>query len=133
MSDLIEELKKEHATIAATLDEVNKLGIGTQEGQAMLMSAKTSFLAHLKKEDEQMYPLLNRAAESDPELKQTLEFYAKDMDEVTKAALEFFEKYSHSDAGMEFAKEYGKLFTTLSLRIRKEEAAIYKKFEELGL
>jgi len=133
MSVLIEELKKEHCAIAETINEVNRLGIGTQEGQNMLMMAKSSFLTHLKKEDEQIYPLLNRAAETDPELKTTLDIYATDMDQISKAVLEFFEKYSYGDSGFEFSQDYGTLYTTLSLRIAKEEAVIYKKFDELKL
>ena len=132
MSVLIEELKSEHRTIAETINAINRLGIGTKAGQDMLMAAKSSFLTHIKKEDEQMYPLLHRAAEHDPELKRTLEIYATDMSQISKAVLEFFEKYSYGDSGFEFSKDYGTLYTTLSLRIAKEEAVIYKKFDELG-
>jgi len=97
------------------------------------MSAKNSFLAHLKKEDEQIYPLLNRAAENDPELKTTLDFYAKNMDEISITVFDFFEKYSYGDSGLEFSTDYGIFYTTLSMRISKEEAVIYKKFDELNL
>jgi len=133
MSKLIEELKREHRVIVGTINEVNRLGIGTKEGQNMLMSAKNSFLAHLKKEDEQIYPLLNRAAENDPELKTTLDFYAKNMDEISITVFDFFEKYSYGDSGLEFSTDYGIFYTTLSMRISKEEAVIYKKFDELNL
>jgi len=131
MSKLIEELKREHRAIVGTINEVNRLGIGTKEGQNMLMSAKNSFIAHLKKEDEHIYPLLNRAAENDPELKTTLDFYATNMDEISITVFDFFEKYSYGDSGLEFSKDYGTLYTTLSMRITKEEAVIYKKFDEL--
>ncbi len=133
MSKLIEELKREHRAIVGTINEVNRLGIGTKEGQNMLMSAKNSFIAHLKKEDEHIYPLLNRAAENDPELKTTLDFYATNMDEISRAVFDFFEKYSYGDSGLEFSTDYGTLYTTLSMRITKEEAVIYKKFDELNL
>ncbi len=133
MSKLIEELKREHRAIVGTINEVNRLGIGTREGQNMLMSAKNSFIAHLKKEDEQIYPLLNRAAENDPELKTTLDFYATNMDEISITVFDFFEKYSYGDSGLEFSTDYGILYTTLSMRITKEEAVIYKKFDELNL
>ena len=133
MSLLIEELKREHSIITETINKVNRLGIGTKEGQDMLMAAKSSFLNHIKKEDECIYPLLNRAAENDPELKRTLDIYAKDMKNISKAVLEFFEKYSYGDSGFEFSKDYGTLYTTLSLRIAKEEAVLYKKFDELDL
>ncbi len=42
MSVLIEELKKEHSEIVATLKEVKELGISSKEGQAKLMTAKVS-------------------------------------------------------------------------------------------
>ena len=62
MSALIEELKREHAKIIAMLNEVKELGILSKEGQSRLMSAKKSLLAHLKKEDEQLYPVLRKEA-----------------------------------------------------------------------
>ncbi len=40
MSVLIEELKKEHSEIVATLNEVTELGISSTDGQANLMFAK---------------------------------------------------------------------------------------------
>ena len=133
MSKLIDELTIEHNTITETLQEVNRLGIGTKEGQDMLMSAKSCLLAHLEKEDEHIYPLLENAAKDDIDLKQTLDFYATNMNEISKVALDFFEKYSNGGSGLEFGKDFGELYTTLSLRIAKEEAAIYKKFDDLKL
>ncbi len=131
MSKLVEELKKEHATIAETLNKVNVLGISSEEGQNTLLSAKSGLLAHLKKEDEYLYPILNKAAESDANLKRTLEMFAKDMEAISKAALEFFKKYSGGGSGLEFAKGFGRLFATLSQRIHREENVIYKKYDEL--
>ncbi len=62
MSVLIEELEKEHSEIVATLNDVKELGISSIEGQAKLMFAKVSLLAHIKKEEEQFYPVLRRQA-----------------------------------------------------------------------
>ncbi|MCP4397898.1 MAG: hemerythrin domain-containing protein, partial [bacterium] len=45
MSKLVEELKKDHAVIAETLNKVKKLGIGSAEGQNILLAAKNSLLA----------------------------------------------------------------------------------------
>lgn len=132
MSKLVEELKNEHNTITETLQEINKIGFTSKEGQKMLMSARNHLLAHLKKEDTQIYPLLNQVAETDPDLKQTLQFYATNMEEIYKTALDFFEKYSEGGSGIEFGKDFGNLYTTLSLRIAKEEAVIYEKFTELS-
>ncbi len=131
MSKLVDELKKEHTVIVDALNQVKKLGFTSEEGQKTLFAAKSGLLAHLKKEDEQLYPILHNAAESNTDLKQTLNIFAKDMDEISKAALGFFEKYSSGGAGLEFAKDFGKLFAVLANRITKEEQTLYKKFDEL--
>ncbi len=131
MSKLVEELKKEHTVIVKVLNKVKSLGITSIEGQKTLLAAKSGLLAHLKKEDEQLYPVLQTAAESNPNLKQTLDIFAKDMEEISQAALDFFEKYSTGGLGLEFAKDFGTLFATLSNRIRREERTLYSKFNEL--
>ncbi len=131
MSKLVEELKQDHKVIAETLNKVRGLGIASEEGQSTLLSAKDGLLAHLKKEDEQLYPVLNNAAKSDDNLKRQLDMFAKDMEEISIGALEFFAKYSSGGSGIEFAKDFGSLFATLSQRIRNEESIIYKKYDEL--
>ncbi|MCP4265520.1 MAG: hemerythrin domain-containing protein [Candidatus Brocadiaceae bacterium] len=131
MSKLVDDLKQQHKVIADTLSKVKSLGVTSDEGQKTLLAAKNGLLAHLNKEDKELYPVLNKAAESDSGLKNTLDFYAKDMDTISKAALEFFEKYSTGGSGLEFAKDFGTLFATLSLRINKEESILYKKYDEL--
>ncbi len=132
MSKLVDELKRDHSVIAETLNKVKSLGITSEEGQNTLLTAKSGLLAHLRKEDTQLYPVLNNAAESDATLKQTLVMFAKDMEGISKAALEFFEKYSTGGSGMEFAKDFGSLIAALSQRIGKEENTIYAKYDELN-
>jgi hypothetical protein len=131
MSKLVDELIKQHIDITDTLDKVKSLGIGTEEGQKTLLAAKNGLLAHLKKEDDELYPVLHKAAESDINLKRTLDMYAKDMDEISKTAFEFFEKYSTAEFGLEFAEDFGVLLGVLSQRIMKEEISLYKKYDKL--
>lgn len=133
MSTLIDELKREHKAIVAALGQVKRLGIGSREGQDTLMSARNLLLDHLQKEDERIYPMLRRAAQRDDDLRQTLEFYATNMSEITEAALHFFDKYANGGSGIEFGQDFGALYSALSLRVAKEEAAIYKRYEELQL
>ena len=131
MPKLIEELKKEHTVIVETLNRIKKLGISSAEGKNTLLAAKNILLAHLKKEDEQLYPFLNKVAKNNDNLARILEIFAKDIDIISKTALDFFDKYSTSYSGIEFAKSFGNLFATLSQRISKEEKIIYKKYDEL--
>ncbi len=131
MSSLVEELKKEHLLISSTLTKVRTQGIVSKEGQKTLLDAKNSFLAHLKKEDEQLYPVLRKAAEKDPNLKRTLDIFAKDIEFISQVVLIFFKKYESGGSGLEFAKDFGRLSAALSVRIVKEENVIYEKFNEL--
>jgi hemerythrin-like domain-containing protein len=135
MARLIDELKKDHAAMATLLDKLKSSSVSNNEAHKILLTAKASLLAHLKKEDTQLYPVLNRAAQSDPSLKRTVDFYAKGMDEITANAVQFFDKYARDDAriDLEFAKEFGNLFATISRRLRSEESTLYKEFEKLNL
>jgi hypothetical protein len=132
MSQLIVELKKDHSALVKILNDATELGITSKEGQQVLMNAKVVLLAHLKKEDERLYPVLKSAAETNPELKKTLDIFAKDMAGVSTAAINFFTKYAEGGSGMEFAKDIGMLFSTLKTRIRKEEEVLYKEYDSLN-
>ncbi len=129
MSVLIEELKKEHSEIVAALNEVKKLGILSKEGQDKLISVQTSLLAHLEMEDDQLYPVLRKEAEQSKDLKNTLDLFEMDMENVSTIVREFFDKYSEEFSGEELSEDFEKLFTALSKRIGNEEAALYEEYE----
>lgn len=134
MSILIEELKKEHSEIVATLNEVKELGILSKEGQDKLMSLEVSLLAHLGIEDDQLYPALKKEAEHYNSIKDTLELFAMDMENVSKIVLEFFEKYSEGFSGMdikELSEDFDNLLAALTKRIRNEEESLYEEYEAL--
>jgi hypothetical protein len=132
MSVLIEEFKGEHAKIIAMLNEVKELGILSKEGQAKLMSAKKSLLAHLKKEDERLYPVLRKEAEDNERLKNTLDLFAIDMEKVSSVVQKVFDKCSEGVLDAEFSAEFESLLATLSARIRNEEDALYEEYEEIN-
>ncbi len=132
MSYLIEDLKKEHNLIIGILNEVKKIGIGSQEAGDKLLSAKKGFLGHLKKEDDNLYPVLKKAAESDEKLKRELTVLKEDLQEISKFALDFFEKYSKGSAlSLDFARDFGQLFAKLGARIKKEENILYEAYDRL--
>ncbi len=131
MSILIEELKKEHSEIIATLNEVRELGILSEEGQAKLRSAKESLLEHLKKEDERLYPVLRKEAEHNKKLKEILDVFAMDMENVSKIVLEFFDKYSEEVIDSAVQGEFKDLFAAFRNRIRNEEDILYEEHEKI--
>ncbi|MGR3304034.1 MAG: hemerythrin domain-containing protein [Candidatus Scalindua sp.] len=132
MSALIEELKGEHAEIIAMLNEVKELGIPSKEGQARLMSIKESLLAHIKKEEEQFYPVLRKEAEINKHLESILDLLAVGMMDVSRVALEFFDKYSRGVSGKEFPKELENLLAALGKRIRNEEDILFPEYEKIN-
>lgn len=132
MAGLIEDLKKDHATIENVLGQVKDLGIGSSKGQTTLLAARQGLLAHLSKEDAQLYPALRKAAERDEKLRRTLDVFAADMQEISKTALDFFQKYASGGSGLEFAKDFGKLVAALKQRIHKEENLLYVEYEKIG-
>ncbi len=129
MSALIEEFKREHAKIFDMLNEVKGLGILSKEGQAKLMFIKAHLLAHLKMEDEKLYPVLRKEAEDNERLKNTLDLFAMDMEKVSSVVQRFFDKYSEGEIDENFSIYFESLFAALSARIRNEEDALYKEYE----
>ncbi len=132
MSALIEEFKKEHSEILAILNEVEGLDLLSKEGQAKLMSVKTILLEHLKKEDVKFYPVLCKVGEHNKNLKKILDLFTMDMKNVSKVALEFFDKYPGSISGKELQEEFKSLFVTLRNRIRNEENILYEEYEDIN-
>ena len=135
MSILIEELKKEHSEILTGLNEVKKLGILSKEGQDKLMSLEVSLFAHLEMEDDELYPSLRKEAEHNNSIKDTLDLFAIDMENVSKIVREFFEKYSEGFSGIdikELSEDFENLLTALTKRICNEEETLYDEYETLN-
>ncbi len=134
MSILIEELKKEHSEILTELNEVKTLSILSKEGQDKLMSLEVSLLAHLEMEDDELYPTLRKEAEHYNSIKDTLDLFAIDMENVSKIVREFFEKYSEGFSGMdlkEISEDFENLLAALTKRICNEEESLYEEYETL--
>lgn len=132
MSALIEEFKREHSEIIATLKEVKELGILSGEGQAKLMSAREGLLAHLRKEDELLYPFLRKEAEHNKKLEEILDLFATDMENVSRVVMEFFDKCSEGVIDSEFPKEFESLVAAFRNRIRNEEDILYEEHEKIN-
>ncbi|MEE9605484.1 MAG: hemerythrin domain-containing protein [Candidatus Scalindua sp.] len=132
MSALIEELKKDHSEIVDALNEVKELGILSKEGQSKLMSAKERFLTHLKKEDEQLYPVLRKKAENNKQLESALDLCAIDMENVSRIVLEFFDKYYGGVIDEDFPREFERFFAAFSKRIKDEEDILYDEYDKIN-
>ena len=132
MSALIEELKREHSEIVAMFNEIEGLEILSKEGQSKLMPAKERFLTHLKKEDEQFYPVLRKDAENNKQLESALDLCALDMENVSRIALEFFDKYYGGVIDEDFQREFERFFAAINKRIEAEEDILYDEYESMN-
>ncbi len=132
MSALIDEFKKDHSEIIDTLKEIKELGVLSEEGQAKLISVKESLLEHLKKEDELLYPVLKKEAEHNKKLKELLDVFAKDMENVSRVVMDFFDKYSEEVIDSAVTDEFEHLFAAFRNRIRHEEDLLYEEHEKIN-
>ncbi len=131
MTALIEEFKREHSEIIATLNEVEEFSILSREGLVKLVSVKESLLEHLWNEDEQLYPVLRKASEHNKKLKEILDVFANDTENIYEDMLEFFDKYYGGVVSEDFPEENEKFFAAISKRIKDEENILYKEYEDL--
>jgi len=98
--ELVEELKKGHSLVIETLKQARKLGIDTKEGQNEILSAKDTILGHMKKENEEFYPVLRKAAESNGKLKELIAEFDNDINEIShySSALAYSKIIPNSDS-----------------------------------
>ncbi len=131
MSALIEEFKREHSEILAILNEVKELGILSKEGQAKLMSIKASLLEHLWNENERIYPVLWKEAEHNKDLKELLDLFAIEMEDVSNFVERFFNKFHEGTVDINFQYEFEAVFAAISKRIKNEEEILYGEYEKI--
>ncbi|MGE0869609.1 MAG: hemerythrin domain-containing protein [Kofleriaceae bacterium] len=136
MSKLIQQLRTEHQVLVARLDEVRN-SIDPKTGKLPLEKAvfaltmvKKSLLAHLGKEDEELYPLLRHAASKDPAVHDLLKRFGDEMQQISAAALSFFEKYDNRGLfSQAFPSDLEGLYKVLAARIQAEESELYPAYE----
>ena len=129
MSKLIIELREDHNSLVAALDELKRIGMSSATAKEKISALKDILLAHLSKEDKHLYPPLYKDAENDPSLKRKLDMLSQDMDKVSQAALAFFDKYSDGGQGLDFIRDFGSLVGKLNIRIQWEETQLYPEYD----
>ncbi|MBP7335635.1 hemerythrin domain-containing protein [Niveispirillum sp.] len=132
MSRIVPQLKHDHAELKAILEPVRQHGIGTQEGRRTLLAARTLFIDHIRREDEEFYPDYRRLARQDPLRAATADQFSHEMVALGAQILGFFDKYREGGSGMEFALDFGRMSALLQSRWHKEEAILYARYEELA-
>ena len=131
MIKLIKELKTEHQNIAAVFQQINALGIITEDAKKLLSKSKRALLDHLQKEDDQLYPPIIQQAQQDPHIAAMLKIFGEELKSLTTAVLAFFEKYEQSGNSKDFTTDFASIFAALGSRIEKEESILFKAYEKI--
>jgi hypothetical protein len=129
LSPLVMDLKREHAEIIQSMAEVKRMMVAANGGTDTLSAARDLLLAHLKKEDDQLYGVLFLRAQSDAALAKTLDLFARDMQEISTFAIHFFTTHSAGCKAPDFARDFSKLIGVLGNRILREEIILYPAYD----
>jgi len=144
MANLVEQLKAEHVQLKQILKKAGDFSKPAVERIGFLSEVKKGLLAHLGKEDRELYPVLSGVAQHNQEVRRILEVFAKDMEEIAPQVLTFFEKYEdvqwvsekmRTDIAFpaEFGQDLERLVVLLGLRIGREEATLYPTYDRVAM
>lgn len=131
MAELTEQLKREHAFVLDQLRAARLAGIDQPAGRRHLLVAKEALLAHLQKEDKELYPVLRDGAAARPQLRELLDLFSADIQAVTGLALAFFALLDRGGSMLEISRELGSLSARLKLRIASEESQLYAEYDAI--
>jgi iron-sulfur cluster repair protein YtfE (RIC family) len=132
MGELTDELKSEHKVLLEEFEKIKQLGGYTPEGKSILFNCKNLLLEHLKKEDELLYPVLKQTGVKDNSIMELADSYISEMNSISERAIKFFDVYEREDDDVDFVVAVEFLLSSLKNRISREEAVLYKKYEEIS-
>ena len=122
---LIDTLKHDHEQIFKLLDESHTLGITTEAGRCKLRQVRATVTAHLKREDLKLYPEMRKHAET----RALGDTYADEMRSISAETLQLFDSLERGDAGVDFARQTGRVISHLRQRMTREEVRLYPAFQ----
>jgi hypothetical protein len=122
---LITTLKLDHEEFFRLLDECRALGVATGEGRRKLKQVRGVVVAHLAREDQKPYPAMQKH-----DVTRALgDMYAQEMRAMSSEIIGFFDSLDSGRAGLEFARDIGRVIAHLRQRMTREEVRLYPVFE----
>jgi hypothetical protein len=130
--ELIKELNAEHSILTGLLNDVAVRGILDDDTRRLLLRLRDALVAHLGKEDRELYPALRQAAETNESLRNTLLVMGTEMEELSTLALNSIDSWLSGRGREGFAASFGSFRKILAERIAKEERNLYAKYLKLA-
>jgi|ERR1700754_602920 hemerythrin HHE cation binding domain-containing protein len=122
---LIDTLKHDHQDIFKLLDEIQTSGTATEEGRRKLKALRGVVIAHLRREDMKLYPEMQKHAAT-RELGHT---YAQEMRGISSEIASLFDSLGNGIAGIESARQIGRMFSLIKQRMTREEVRLYPAYQ----
>ena len=133
MSDLIYELELEHASLVDSFNKVKRLEINSDGAPVQLQSIKVALLAHLKKENETVYPKLREESFDNLKLQRTLDLFARDIVRLATVFIQFLDRYSHGGSQSDYTRDINRLSMIMSAFARREEDIIFSAYKDFTI
>lgn len=127
---MVHEIKREHSEIIDKLDKIDKIGIGSKEGEDELLSVKDFLLKHVENEGKRIYPKIREEAKNNKELEEILMKFDKNMEGILQYSLGFFDGY-HACKRRNITIAVEKFTEVLRRRILREEKILIPWYERL--
>lgn len=129
MSRLTDSLRAEHSAILKLIDEARAAGIGSRAAFDCLRKSKTLIIAHLQKEESELYPPLFASCDFAP----MGDAFSAEMVRLSQTIIRFFERYEAAGAADgALTAELDRIIGLLNSRIAREENALYPAFEKVA-
>jgi len=129
LNRLTDTLRAEHSAILRLIEEAHATGIGSQGAFESLRKSKALIIAHLRKEERELYPPLFASCD----FAAMGDVFSAEMVRLSQTIIRFFERYETvgaADSG-ELAPELDRIIGLLHTRIAREENTLYPAFEKV--
>lgn len=133
---LINGLKKDHYTLVDIFQRIWSEGYERQDFRQLahlLTLFKSSFQAHLIKENVRFYVYLEQTLTEDVHTLQIVKDFRSDMNEIANAVVQFCKRYSHeaftAEMVRDFKRDYQKIGEALTRRVSLEEQELYTLYQ----
>jgi hypothetical protein len=130
---LLRRLAAEHAELQQALAGIRPGQFHSDEGKTRLTRVRILLRAHFSAENDELYPTIENAAQSDNGLAGKLKHLTDELRIVTSLAEAFFSKYEQgAPRPVEFSTDHGALLTIITSRMKREEQTVFPLFARLA-
>ncbi|MEW5249578.1 hemerythrin domain-containing protein [Microbulbifer sp. 2201CG32-9] len=133
---LITDLKRDHHDLVDAFQRIWSEGYEKRDFRhlsQLLTAFKSSFQAHLIKENVRFYVYLEQALAGDIHTLQIVKDFRTDMNDIANAVVQFCKRYNHEAFSQEmirdFKLDYDKIGEALVRRVTLEEKELYTLYQ----